>query len=441
MFSFKLTCCVLLLALAALIGSGCASADKRFEQGWGLELQGQYESAVMRYVQALEKDPNLEEARTRLREVGDLAIAERFEEAEYLASQGDPVRSVSHFRRADGVVAKARSVGVRLALPVSYTQQRRGIFDEAFDALIASGIIAREQGRWENGVADFQQARRDFEPSRVQQNQALSEESTLLVQWSEQEYSRGHLRQSFAIAARVQELEWSPANLSARAAGYMEDCLAEGEVELIVLPIQVRPAPRQGRAHRYQIASQLETSLQEGPWRQPPAFIQVNSPLSVGSLINQAGLLNGEFNPASLAIILRLTDADYAAYFQLVSVESTEFEVRSKPQTVKTRDGQSRTFLREDGHRRIQATARVFIADDFGNQITDVIVYGTGTAPFSRGIYDGNPSELNLHRSQIDLFDRFVLEAQEQAAHDALVRDLAINMAGAVFQPTLAQIP
>ena len=431
----------LIFSLMLIFVIGCASADKRFDQGWEMEQQGQYENAAMRYVQALEKDPSLEEARSRLREVGAMAIAERMDEAEELVSRGDPASAAAHFRRADGVAASARMVGVRLVFPEGYALERRAIFDEAFAALVESGVTAGEQGRWEEGLAEFHEARYELEPSGAQRNRALIEESNLLLRWSDYEYDRGHLRQAFYIAEQVQELEWTPPDQAAVAAEYMEDYLDEGEVELLVLPVQVQSRTRENSDHRYALAAHLETSLQQGPWREPPAFVLLHNPVAVRDLITQGDILNGDYRPATLALILRLAGADYAAYMQLLGVESTEFDVRSKTETTKTRSGQSTTFVRETGQRRLQAEARVIIADSFGNQIADVIVSGMGSAPFSRGSYDGNPDELNLSRNQVDLFDRFVLESQEQAVREALVRDLSANISGAVYQPTLAQIP
>jgi tetratricopeptide (TPR) repeat protein len=439
MSRFKL---IFVLLFVVAIGSGCASADKRLGQGIEMEQKGQYENAVVRYVQALEKDPNMDQARMRLRDVGALAIAENFAEAEAWLTRGDPVRAADHFRRADGVAARANSVGVRLERPDGYDPTRSDVFDEAFTALVASGVTAREQGRWENGLAAFQRARNEFEPSREQRNETLAEESALLVQWSDYEYGRGNLRRAFAIAERVQALEWSPLDKSAHAAENMELCLAEGEVELIVLPVQVKDHDvRRARGRRHQLAAQLEATLQDGPWRQPPAFVYLHNPLTAADLIAHGGLLDGEYRPGALALILRLADADYAAYLQIIDMEATEFDVRSKNQTAPDRAGQRQTFVREDGQRRFHAEARVVIADPLGNQIADVVVTGSGSAPFSRGVYDGDPDELNLARNQVDLFDRFVLEAQEQTAMDALVMELAQQIAGAVYQPTLAQVP
>ena len=198
-----------LLLLVALV-SGCASAEKRFNQGLEMETRGQYESAMMRYIQALEKEPGLEDARVRVRETGALAITERLEEAEYLGGRGDQVASARQFQGVDAIVARARTVGVRLTVPQEYAQTRRATFDEAFHSLLDRGSMARDQGRWQDGLTCYHQAQRDFEPTLTQRNRALAEESALLVQWSEYEYQLGHLRNTFEVAALVQELEWSP---------------------------------------------------------------------------------------------------------------------------------------------------------------------------------------------------------------------------------------
>ncbi len=212
-------------------------------------------------------------------------------------------------------------------------------------------------------------------------------------------------------------------------------------LKLIVLPLQAKLGPPRETAENRKLANDVETALQQGPWRQPPAFVQMHEPLTVRDLVEDAGLLTGEYRPATLALILRLAEADYAAYLQLMDSSATEFDVRTKTETAKTRDGRNATFVREEGKRRIQAQARVVIADTYGNEITDVIVSGTGTAPFARGVYDGDPRQLNLGAKQVDLFDHFTLEAQKQAAREALAYDLSANIAGAVFQPTLDQVP
>ena len=429
-----------LLLIVALV-SGCASAEKRFNQGLEMETRGQYESAMMRYVQALEKEPGLEDAKVRVRETGALAMAERLAEAEFLGARGDQVASARQFQGVDALVARARTVGVRLTVPQEYAQMRRATFDEAIHSLLDRGGMARDQGRWQDGRTCYRQARSDFEPTLVQRNQALAEESALLVQWSEYEYQRGHLRKTFEVAAQVQELEWSPRDLANRATELMEVSLAEGEIELIVLPVQAHGESGSSAARNHELASIIESTLQDGAWRQPPPFVYLHETLAVGGLIDQAGLLDGEYRPATLALILQLADADYAAYLQILNTDSLEFDVKSRTHKVKKRSGATTSFVEKSGKRRIQAQARVVIADGLGHEIADVIVSGSGTASFARGEYQGRWRDLNLDARQVDLFDRFAQEQQDRDAIQALVQDLSSSIAGAVFQPTLAQVP
>ena len=101
---------VLIICLPLLI-SACASAGKRLEQGRELESHGNYDAAVYRYVEALEKDPSLQEARVRLMEAGDAAISLHLQDAESWKSQGDPVSAAREYQVVDRLVASARSVG------------------------------------------------------------------------------------------------------------------------------------------------------------------------------------------------------------------------------------------------------------------------------------------------------------------------------------------
>lgn len=419
----------------------CASAGKRYEQGLELEMQGQYESATARYAQALEKDPEYTDARVKLREAGEMAIAQRLEDAEHWESRHEPVTVAHQYRRVDTVLARAKSVGVRLELPDDYEIRRRDAFDGAVTSLLEFGDVARRQGHWHEGVDAYRRARQDFEPDGEQRTRSLEAEAGLLVDWSEEEYATGNLRSSFEVASRVHELEWSPDEEMDRATSLMEMALDEGEVELLVLPIASTERVLLNRRGQDALLREIDVALQVGPWRQSPAFIAVHDPLAVRDLVNHTGLLDGEYKPAAMAMLLRLTESDYGARLLLTRSEETEHDVRSTTRSVKTRDGRSTTFVQEDGMRRLQVEARVLVVDNFGNVITDTAVSGMGTAPFSRGVYDGKPQELNLSGSQVDLFDRFAQQSQQRAVHQALAADLALKLADAVYFPVLAQIP
>lgn len=428
-----------LLALFPLLAS-CASATKRFEQGMELEAQGRYESATMRYAQALEKDPHLTSARERLEYSGTMAVAQRLEEADFLAARQQPVEAAGQFHRADAVEARVRSLGARVDLPSDYHDRRRDAFDVAVLSLQEQGDHAREQGRWQEGIVAYRQARSEFEPDVVQRTQLLTAESNLLVEWSHREYQRGHLRAAYDAASRMQELEWSPPEDRASAAQLMEQALAEGEVSLLVLPVHARARTRGSRSQEA-LADEVDAMLQDSSWRQPPAFVAMHDPLAVRDLIEHTGVLDGPFDAAALAAILRLTEADYGARFQLLGVQETEFDVKTRTHHVDTHGGRQVTFDEHSGRRRLQAEVRVLVVDNFGNAVTDVTVVGTGTAPFRVGDYAGDPSELNLKSQHVDLFDRYEQDRQVEEARRALAQDLAAGISAAVYDRVLAMVP
>ena len=431
--------------LCVLVLVGCASAEKRFEQGTEAAARGRYEDAVVRYVQSLQKDPLFEDAKDRLVWAGDLAIEERLGDCDWLLDRGDPEGAAEHVLRIDDVVARARTVGVRLVVPGDFEAKRRGVFDDAFETAMQRGAVAVASGRWPDGVADFRHARHDYEPDSDQRHRSFTAESNALMEWSESEYQHGHLRDAFEIAAQIPSLEWSPREDSEAAHALMEAALDAGELELIVMPVQppsTRTKTERGRRPvRDPLHEHVESALRQGPWRTPPPFVSLHEALAARDLITQSGILDNDYNSATMALILRLSGSDLAVHVQVVENETTEFGVKQRTETARTKDGRPASFDRETGTLRCRATARVVIVDHNANEVADLAVAGTGEAPFDRGVYDGDPKDLNLGSRQVDLFDSIALERQEAAARDALVINLAAGIADAVYSTTLARVP
>jgi hypothetical protein len=180
--------------------------------------------------------------------------------------------------------------------------------------------------------------------------------------------------------------------------------------------------------------------LAQGPWRAPPPFIRVTDDAQVRQVVREATALGAGLRAPALGLLLRLVEADYGAWLELVSLDATEFDVDQSTRSVRTRDGRQTAYVLERGTRRLRVEARVLVVDRSGNPLTDVVVVGTGEGPFERGLYEGDPGDLNLDRREVDHFDRLVLEAQESAILQVLAGDLSAQLAAAVFDPVLGRI-
>lgn len=438
----------LLLVLALLLG-GCASAAKRYEQGLELEMSGRYDEASYRYVQALQKDPSLVEVRSHLEQVSERAVAERLEDAESWSARGKSVEAASRYQQIDGIVARAHSVGVRIELLPEHDEQRRECFDRATESLLRQGEDALERSQWSPAASLAYRAGTEFEPTLEQSDRALGIRSHALVGWSRDELDRGHLRAAYERASAVLDLDGAPPGPHTEAAHIRESALAQGQVELLALPVIARRAPetrrRGDRGRDQEILQRLEIdvndALDRGPWRTVSPFVKLTDPIRVREIVRQAERLQGGLRAPALGLLLQLVDADYGAWLELSEIDVSEFDVRQTPRSARTRDGESVSFVLEEGQRRMQVKARVIVVDSHGNEITDLEVLGRATAPFREGVYDGDPADLNLSRRDVDAFDELALLAQEQELRRLAAEKLSRGLAAAVLDPVMARIP
>ena len=428
------------LALLALL-TGCASAEKRLEQGQELEAAGRFEAAVGRYVEALEKDPGIPGGRERLQAVGDSAVARRLGNVRALRGRGDYPGAADQYRGADGLVARARTVGVHLTLSQDYHEARRETFDDAFDGLMARGQRSAERGQWDAAVGDFQTARNRFEPSMDQRAASLEAEAEALLGWSDQALEAGQLQTAFEVASRIEHLEHAPTYCLEEAQGIMHSALSRGEVEVMVLPVVTAGRAQARNPLLIPLEIEVNDHLDRTAWRSPPPFVRLADPMRVREIVRRAAVLGGGLQAPALGLLLELVESDYGVWLELLDTQVMEFDVDQRTRTARTRDGRATSFVVESGERRLRAEARVLVVDRSGNPVTDMVVVGTGTGSFQRGVYPGNPAELNLDRREIDWFDPMVLEAQEAAIRQALSASLANQVSAAVFDPVLARIP
>ena len=127
---------LLLLAVVVTVAA-CASAGKRLKQGAEAEARGDYVEAASRYIDALEKDATLSEAREALLAAWDSALASGLRDAARWADRSDDPAAADEFRTLDRIRSDAGTVGVALATPAGYPSMRRASFDRAIDTQVA----------------------------------------------------------------------------------------------------------------------------------------------------------------------------------------------------------------------------------------------------------------------------------------------------------------
>src|SRR5690606_33778159 len=81
---------LLVTLLLFAVGSGCKSTQKRYEKATQLEAQARWAEAARYYIEVLEREPDFEDARQRLGEVGALAIDGYLAAADAALAEGQP---------------------------------------------------------------------------------------------------------------------------------------------------------------------------------------------------------------------------------------------------------------------------------------------------------------------------------------------------------------
>ena len=416
------------LLLLPLLASACASAGERLEQGIEAEAYGRWYQAANRYVEALEKDARMTEAR-------------------------DAVGAGEEVQRIDRLLARAGNVGVRLPTPEDYPDTRRSTFDAAIETLSAQGLDAHERGQWNTGQQAFTRMRNDFEPSESQRRESLTAESRLLLDWAFAEEDAFHFRRAFDLAEEAMAVEAMTAGRTgsgdpedpitgaslgvADAALALQDrVVAAGTLGMVVFPVtEGSEVEGLGETDPAQLLSDL---LELDHWRRPPLFIAVADPVLVRTVTRR-------FTPAGTPLrperILDELGADFGVLIEVTGFTIAEEDVRHRSRTARTARGASATYTEEEGTFRYEVTADIVVLGRDGRELEHFPMTEDERGPFERGSYEGDPRSLELSRSEARLFDPVVQAQQRAAVEDALMATLAGRIAEEVFRRVLNRIP
>jgi tetratricopeptide (TPR) repeat protein len=426
---------VAVACLAAAIAA-CASAGKRLEQGMEAEASGSFYAASIRYIEALEKDADLVEARERLMEAGDSAITIGLARAEVDIQAGDPVPAAEEYLAIDRLVGRARAVGVRLPTPADYADLRRSVFDGAIDALMERAVAAGDRGEWGQARSAYDRIRRDFAPSAEQRADSEEAEAALLVAWAEEEASYERFRRAYDLADEALGSPGAlPADLADQATDLQARALAAGTRVLAVFPVTATTAVMDAAGS--DVTQQLSDLLELEHWRLPPLFVVVADPVMVRQASRRYNVVGGRFRAGP---VLDDVGADFGALVELVRIDGTEQNLRTRVQTVRTRDGRTTNYTEESGDLTLVLEARVAILDQRGSQVTSFSSRASDSGSFERGRYRGDPGELELSRGERRLFDPVIQRQMVADIEARATEELAARVADRVFSEVLSRI-
>ena len=424
------------LAIGAL---ACASAEKRYKQGLEFEAQGRYPEAAFYYAEALRKEPGLEPARVRLRETGPTAIAELLRRAETAEAVGQADEAAGNFLRVDRLLRESAAVGVTLAAPEGYATRRRAAFDRAIASALDAGSAALARGHFQNAVAAYARAGEHYEPGPAQRARLVQATFGAWLSWAEAEAASGHYRAAYARAEQAILVPGIAGREVARARQLQAAALARGSRHVIALPVDA--ADDAQRRMPGDLVPAFDDELTLEYWTEPPLFIEMLAGAEVRQALRRMGFGGRTLSSRDAAFVGRELDADYVVLAEMDSAWSDERNVRRSRRAARTRKGVDTTYTIEEGRRRLGVRVAFAVVDAHARRPVDSgLLSASHETAFRRASFRGNPNDLDLSRSERDLFERGPQAETERVLVEVIVDELAPRLAETVYGRLLRRI-
>lgn len=425
----------------AIILAGCVSTQKRYEKGQALEADGRYLEAAGYYVKVLEREPGWADARVRLQEAGDRAVAAQLDAARTAEADGRFDQAVRALDAVADLARRAAAVDVRLAVPDDLDAYRREMTDEAVEVLFRRGETAEEQGRWADAIEAYDRARARYRLTTPQQEALAEARARTLVRWGADDLARGRHRAAYDRAAQVLK-GWAPDTpMGRQAQALQQDALAAGTRHIAFLPAggtdrALDNAPRG-------LLRALDDVLAYDHWAQPPPFLAAADPAHLHRELRRLRYDRQRITEHQAAEIGRSVDADDVVLVDLTAFSWEEVDRQSERRTARTRGrgAVDTAYVVERYRVRVRGEAAYVVLDSRTRAVVD---RGTVTAEaadrFVRGVYAGDARDLDLSRRDRALFDRDALEEAERVLETAFVEDLAQRLASHIYEDLLRRV-
>jgi hypothetical protein len=426
-----------IIALVPLALAGCMSAGKRYEQGLTLESRGRPADAARRYIDALRRDPSLTDARARLQETGARAVDQHLAEARAASDAGAHDHAAEGLLQLDDLRRDAAAVGTELPVPADYAQYRRGVLDGAIDHALDRSAASAESGRWSDALDRLQRVAR-WQPSAEQRRAADEARLDTYAAWMGAEGAAGRHRAAFQVGERAVSALGRGFPGIERIVEAQQFAMDEGTLRVAVLPIQAGSGV--GRTLPASFLRDLENDLEGGPWRSPPAFVEVVDPVEVRRAARRYGVDEMGYTSGA-ARLGRSLGADLVVTVEIDSVAFTESDTREERRAVRTRDGADTAYVVRTGRRQARAQVRYVLMDVDGSRtVTRERLAPDASRSFREGVYPGDWRQLMLSDDDRRLFNA----AQRDDARSDLMTDLGrvltTDLSRAIFDRVLREV-
>jgi len=473
-----------------LLLAACMSAEKRFEQAGEDEAQGRWDAAAAKYIDVLRRDPGYPGGREKLESVGNRAIQEHVDVATGLESAGRHERATQEYGTIDQLVESAAGVRVVLKTPPDYASMRRRAFDRAIEqALVAADRLAAD-GRWREAVEAYRRAESRHEPTDVQRRRARegrfrallggakvelvrgqyagadamvvealeihgpdSPRSRPAVDLREQiqhkryrsllEAARGHAdagryQEAFALVEQALTVYGPEAAVSSDALALRDLVIERGTVRVAVIPVWRRE--KIGRHVPAGLLEDVNGTLQDQHWSEPPLFVAIADPRAVRQTLRQLEFDREVLSGPRAATVAQRVDAAFVAVPFLVRCDY-DAEERPARQTVKRRDGgQAEILLYRKRTLAVRCAYRV-VDVHTGQIVAEGHLDAIEGRPRRHAVYAGDRRELLLTSEQHAWFDpRRLREADREIERD-VAGALAAGLAAAVYGDVIRHLP
>ena len=417
-----------LLFLVPLLAAGCVTASTRYEQGLRLEERGRPAEAARRYVDALRRDPSLDEARVRLQETGDLAV----EQALAAATASNAEDAGDRLLELDALVRDADAVGVRLALPADYADRRRDVLDRAWMAALDRGEDHADEGRFADALRQIDRAGR-YDPSSAQREEMEEGRVDVYTRWTEAELAAGRYRAAYDVAERaMQSLGRGHPELGPVLAAQAR-AVEEGTVRVAVLPLAA--AGRAADSLPAGFLRDVEDALEAGPFADAPLFVEVIDPRLVRRELRGRG-----GRPTTMAVqsAARALGADLVVTMEVDSTWARDSDTRTERRTARLRTGPDTAYTVVSGRRERMVRVAWTVMDVGSRRTLDSgHLTAAADARFREGRFPGDWRQLLLSRDERVLFDRDRLDETDHDLRTALAGELARHAAAELYDRVL----